>query len=66
MARVRLNGRDINLELVQAGFAWWYRRYAPNDAALEAAEAKARKAKRGLWQDRQPVPPWEWRLRRGK
>jgi endonuclease YncB( thermonuclease family) len=28
---------------------------------LIAAEVEARAARRGLWGDREPVPPWEWR-----
>ena len=28
------SGRNLNQELVRAGLAWWYRRYAPNDATL--------------------------------
>ena len=28
---------------------------------LAAAERAARAAKRGLWADAKPVPPWEWR-----
>jgi phosphatidylserine/phosphatidylglycerophosphate/cardiolipin synthase-like enzyme len=28
---------------------------------VEIAEALARAAKRGLWADKAPVPPWEWR-----
>jgi len=54
------------LEQIRAGFAWWYRAYAKEqsaeDAALyEQAENEARWQKRGLWVDDKPVPPWEWR-----
>jgi len=54
------DGRNLNRELVQAGLAWWYRHYS-SDSSLGELEAEARAAKRGLWQDLQPVPPWEFR-----
>jgi endonuclease YncB( thermonuclease family) len=54
------DGRSLNQELVRAGYAWWYRRYA-NDVALEELEAQARLTHVGLWADPHPVPPWEWR-----
>jgi micrococcal nuclease len=57
------DGRSLNLEIVQAGFGWWFRRYS-NDATLAAAEAEARAARRGLWMDASPTPPWEWRRSR--
>jgi hypothetical protein len=41
--------------------AWWYRQYAPHDTTLAQFEAEARAAKRGLWADAHPVPPWQWR-----
>ena len=28
---------------------------------MAAAETAARKAKRGLWADAKPIPPWDWR-----
>jgi hypothetical protein len=60
---VRLGTRSINLELVQEGWAWWYRKYAPKNKELAAPEAAARKAGRGLWADPKPIPPWDWRQR---
>jgi endonuclease YncB( thermonuclease family) len=55
------DGRSLNQELVKAGLAWWYRQYAPHDPTLAHLEAEARSAKRGLWADADPVPPWAWR-----
>ena len=58
-------GSNLNQALVRNGYAWWYRRYAPNDRTLQTLEAEARAAKRGLWAEaKTAVAPWEWR--RGK
>jgi micrococcal nuclease len=54
-------GSSLNKELVFVGLAWWYRKYAPNDLTLKALEAGARAEKKGLWADKNPIPPWEWR-----
>jgi len=56
------DGRSLNRELVRAGHAWWYRRYA-DDPELERLEAEARTARRGLWAAPDPVAPWRWRRR---
>jgi len=61
-------GRDINLKMVRASLAWWYRKYSgeqnPGDRVLyEAAEMDARGNRRGLWVDPRPVAPWDWRKR---
>lgn len=55
------DGRSLNRELVQAGLAWWYRRYAPDEPELEKLEAEARAARKGLWGDKVPIKPWEFR-----
>jgi endonuclease YncB( thermonuclease family) len=57
---------DAGLAQIAAGLAWWYRRYANEQSAedrghYESEENEARLRKRGLWQDANPVPPWEWR-----
>ncbi|MEO2014839.1 MAG: thermonuclease family protein [Fuerstiella sp.] len=57
------NGKELNRELVQAGFAWWYRKYS-KDKSLGEIEADAKKNRRGLWADQKPVAPWEWRASR--
>jgi endonuclease YncB( thermonuclease family) len=61
VAVVTIGARNLNRELVKAGLAWWYRQYAPNDRDLQALEAEARRARRGLWADPSPTPPWEFR-----
>ena len=58
------DGTNVNQELVKQGWCWWYRKYAPGDTVLEGLEMEAREAKKGLWIDPQPVPPWEWRKRK--
>jgi len=64
VGRVWADGSFVNLELVRAGLAWHYDHHCPGDRALAAAEAEARAARRGLWAELDPVPPWEWRRRR--
>ncbi len=54
------DGASLNREMVRAGYAWWYRQYS-GDKELGRLEAEARLARRGLWQERNPQPPWEWR-----
>ena len=55
------DGRSLNEELVRAGLAWWYFRYAPADHRLERLQREARQGGRGLWSAPEPIPPWEWR-----
>jgi endonuclease YncB( thermonuclease family) len=54
------DGTNVSRELVKAGLAWWYRQYS-KDGSLGALEEEARHAKRGLWADLNPIPPWEIR-----
>ncbi|NKE70185.1 thermonuclease family protein [Candidatus Manganitrophus noduliformans] len=54
------DGRSLNRKLVKAGLAWWYRKYS-KDKSLGELEEEARSARRGLWIDPNPIPPWEFR-----
>lgn len=56
----------INAAMVRSGYAWWYRHYAPHSRLLSEAETAAREASLGLWADRDPVPPWDWRRNQRK
>ncbi len=57
LARVEVDGSDVSLLLVRNGMAWHCPRFAKEDD-LAAAEADARRARRGFWSRPQPMPPW--------
>jgi micrococcal nuclease len=61
VAVVFCNGVEANTEQVRKGMAWVYPKYN-KDSMLPAIEADARDKKVGLWNDREPVAPWEFRL----
>lgn len=58
---------DANLEQVRRGYAMHYATYANHQQSPELftayadAERAARAAAAGLWADKSPVPPWEFR-----
>jgi endonuclease YncB( thermonuclease family) len=60
LAHVTVDDIEVDAQMIATGHAWHYSRY-DHTAVLEAAERNARAARRGLWADAQPVPPWEWR-----
>jgi micrococcal nuclease len=60
LGHVFLSGRWINHEMLKDGWAWHFKKYNQN-AILAAAEIEAREAKRGIWADKDPMPPWEYR-----
>lgn len=69
IATLMLGPQDVNLALIQAGLAWHYKRYANEQPAAEArayaqAEELARMQHLALWQDSDPVAPWDWRAGR--
>jgi endonuclease YncB( thermonuclease family) len=60
VARVRQGSTDVNLEQVNRGMAWAYRKYT-HDEAVIMAESRARVRASGLWSEDDQTPPWEWR-----
>jgi len=60
---VTVDGKNVNEKLLEAGLAWHFKKYDKNPAWAKLEEV-ARKNKRGLWVNGNPVPPWEWRKRK--
>jgi len=63
---VTVDGVDVGMQQILRGMAWHFVRYAPEQPAAQRAEyaqaeSEARSARRGLWRDAAPVPPWEFR-----
>lgn len=71
VGKVLVNGRDVNLIQVERGMVWHYKAYEREQSAddrklYDAAEISARAARKGLWRDSDPTPPWDYRkVKRG-
>ena len=67
---VLINGENLNEQIVAHGHGWVYRKYCAADYCNDwlKLEETARDAQIGLWGDKNPQPPWEWRAehRNGK
>lgn len=66
VGKILVNQTDACLEQIKRGMAWHYKQYAneqsPEDRDVYAqAESKARAQSLGLWKDKSPTPPWEFR-----
>lgn len=62
VADVRCRGEDAGRHQVAGGWAWVYEQYATrDDGALFKIQYTARAQHLGLWADREPLAPWEWR-----
>jgi endonuclease YncB( thermonuclease family) len=54
------DGRILNEELLKAGLAWHYKKYDSNPA-WQKMEDDARASRKGLWADKSPISPADWR-----
>jgi endonuclease YncB( thermonuclease family) len=64
LGRVLCAGVDANAKQVTEGMAWVFVRYAPKNSPLYRLEQQARRARRGLWADANPIAPWDYRARK--
>ena len=54
------NGANLNHELVRRGLAWWFYHFS-RDRSVAALELEAKAAGRGLFSQRNPIYPRNWR-----
>lgn len=69
IATIRVNGADVNLQMIEVGLAWHYSKYSTEQTCDMAsqyfrAEQVARAQAFGLWNDPNPIAPWDWRTNR--
>lgn len=54
------DNKYLSAEIIKAGMGWHYKRYSKS-IELSEFEDKAKENKIGLWFDKNPIPPSEWR-----
>jgi micrococcal nuclease len=54
------DNKYLSAEIIKNGFGWQYKKYSTSKD-LASLENSARLQKVGLWYDKNPIEPWEWR-----
>ena len=63
VATVFSGSTNVNLAMIESGYAWHYKRYS-NNSEYAAAMRQAQQQKRGLWADKgKIIKPEDWRHR---
>lgn len=60
LGTIYYQGKDINLQQVKDGYAWVYRHYSKKQDYIKEEE-KARQERKGLWADKNPINPYDFR-----
>lgn len=63
VGRVQTYDLNVGRTLLRNGYAWYAEQYAPEATVLSHLEKRARRKERGLWEQDNPIPPWQWRKR---
>ncbi|MWP46855.1 thermonuclease family protein [Gilliamella sp. Pas-s27] len=62
LGTIFLNKVNINAKMVEDGYAWAYRYHnTANNKAMVKLEEIAKQNKKGLWKDKHPIAPWNYR-----
>lgn len=63
VANVRCGSADVAAAQVRAGLAWVYTPYASSHPHLAPLQRQARAQGTGLWSQKRPLAPWDYRHR---
>jgi endonuclease YncB( thermonuclease family) len=68
---IEVDGQDLGETLIREGLAWYFRKYERDlpktlRPRYDAAEAQARRNKKGLWTHEDPLAPWAYRQKRSR
>ncbi|TDR27775.1 thermonuclease family protein [Hydromonas duriensis] len=63
VADVFCAGKNAGEWMVYNGFAWVYDRYVSGHIQYYGAQKIAREQRKGLWQDNNPIAPWDFRVK---
>lgn len=72
LGQVWLENKDVNLLIIEQGYAWHYTYYARKNQSTkdfqqyEHAQSYAQNNRLGLWQGNDPVSPWDFRHQKRK
>lgn len=61
VGEIFVNSKSVSKAIIESGHGWWYKQYAPKRLDLMEAQSEAKAKKLGLWVDKNPTPPWEYR-----
>ncbi|OCG41958.1 thermonuclease family protein [Gilliamella sp. Bif1-4] len=62
LGTIFLNKVNINAKMVEQGYAWAYRyKGVANNKMMVKLETRAKQNKKGLWKDKHPIAPWDFR-----
>jgi len=54
-------GERVAWQMIHDGLAWHTPRWSPDRQHFAQAQRQAKQARKGLWHDDEPIPPWTWR-----
>ena len=67
LGTIFLNKINVNAKMVESGYAWAYRvKGVAKNKNMVNLEAKAKQKQKGLWKDKYPIAPWDFRNRNKK